>query len=199
MKIILLAGTAIAIAVPALAQDAVPIPVDVGPGVVSLIDIVWTSVLGLIGVVITWAVAMLRPVLQSFLSASVIDMAAARVEAAAKRGVEDVLGDLRKRAAGGDLKINVSSVQVANVVNYLMAQIPTWLKLAGMDRTAVERFVTKMFGQEVAKQEAAITASVATVVNTGAVQDAVTRAVRDAVADPSSPLTIDRGFGPRAS
>jgi hypothetical protein len=174
--------------------EPVVVPIDVGATVVSLIDIVWTSILGLIGVVVTWAVATLRPVLQSFLSASVIDMAAKRIEAAAKRAVEGVLGELRERAGAGNLTINVGSVQIASVVNYLMAQVPMWLKLAGMDKAAVERFVTKLFGQEMAAQ-AAVVAAAATVATAAAVSvddlhDAVKTAVRDAVADPMSPLTV---------
>jgi hypothetical protein len=167
--------------------EPVPVAVDVGPTVVSLLDIVWTSILALLGGVITWAVATLRPVLQSFLSAAVIDMAAKRIEAAARRAVEDVLGELRAKAGAGDLKVAIGSAQIAEVASYLLAQVPTWLRLAGMDRTAVERFVARLFGQEVARGAPVV---VEPTISVGEVQDAVRTAVRDAVADPASPLTV---------
>jgi hypothetical protein len=171
--------------------EPVVVPIDVGPTVVSILDIVWTAIVSLVGTVVAWAVVTLRPFLQTFLSAAVIDMAAKRVEAAARRGVEDVLGELRKRAEGGDFSLSVGSAQIANVVNYLLAQVPTWLRLAGMDRAAVERLVERMFGQEVAS-EAKLGAVLSTdaVVTPEALREVVADGIAKAVADPTNPLSI---------
>lgn len=181
---------------PALAQTTV----DTGPAVITVLDIIQTAVLTIVGAAFTALAAVLAPVLPTFISAAIVKIAAEKVKEAAMNALGDVFDEIRERAAAGQLTVAIKNEYAARIATYLVGQVSLWVRLARMDKDSVTAFVAKLIGN-VFGGSAITTAAVAGVsapaaaapepsVAVNELLDVVKGAVREVAADPASALTI---------